>query len=406
MLLTSQSLYSRAEEFSGRRLLQTTKDKSRYIITSTMEKTRIGFCTMQRIDDHDTRRMRTVSENDSSYREKRAHPKERPRDDKQTKSAQCNDKAVMNENTGVDSDEETFRERIEKHSQLSSQRDDNVKVGFQPNQLRPKLQRKSHSDLTPYSNSRIKILVEGKELSGTAIEGTNGSNRFKTSLQEPSINKDHIAHVQEQHSDKNKLRSLVGWFGKANAKAYDLKNAEKISEETMEKRSPLLKRSRSFSGRIREKFKMSFTSTNAKDTEPVFQPPKSNYLQPPSTFYRNNVELNRVNCMGVTQFGFQRRYSDQTDSMSRRPLGGRKDVRPSPAYFSLDRGLRQISAKKPLTRKRSNSFEKDDDFAFLSQISDADRSRSCSARISVTQQLDTHRDNDGMLETNLCSTEL
>lgn len=372
-----------------------------------MERTRKGFCTMQRLDDVEVdARKRTVSENGSSHREKRAHPRETAQHDKQKQFAQKNDKSVMNQNAETDSDEETFRELIEKHSHVTKQRDDNVKeVGFQPSQLRPKLQRKSHSDLTSYCNTKIKILVEGKELSGTDIEGTHGSNRFKTSLQEPSINMDHVSDVQEQHSDKNKLRSLVGWFGKSHAKAYNLTNAQKLSDESTEKRSPLLKRSRSFSGRIREKLKMNFASTNAKETEQVFQPPKSNYLQPPSTFCRNHVEFNRMNGVGVTQFGFQRRFSDQTDFMSRRPLGGKRDVRACPAYCSLDRGLRQMT-KKPLTRKRSNSFEKDDDFAFWSQISDADRSRSCSARISVTEQLDTHRDNDGMLETNLCSTEL
>lgn len=261
---------------------------------------------------------------------------------------------------------------------------------------RPGLQKKSYSDLASYRDVHMKILVEGKEVLDTCLQEKYCFNEVTRPPQETE-NADHEMTESQQDSTKKTGKFFTGWL----AKKTKSQSTEKSREPPIGFRT--LKRSRSFSGRIKDKIR-SISPVNSSGYN-VGSQHKSNHLRPP-LFYKI-IDLN-YDDNAIRGNSFQRRHSDQTDSMSRYPLGSNKyDIKP-PRYYSmsLDRGVRTHAAntaKKPLVRKKSNSLEKLTEFPFWSQITDADRSRSCNARIRVA---DTHLDTSGTLETNLCSTEL
>lgn len=260
---------------------------------------------------------------------------------------------------------------------------------------RPGLQKKSYSDLASYKDVHMKILVEGKEVLDTCLQEKYCLNKVTKSPRETENHDREVTETRRSSQDNTKkpMKILTGWLArKTQSKASA---SEKAREPPIGFRT--LKRSKSFSGRMKDKIR----SINPINGSNSGSPTKSKHLQPP-LFYRI-IDLNDED-NAIRGGSFRRRHSDQTDSMSRNPLGSNRQP---PRYYSmsLERGFRPRaeSTKKPLTRKKSNSLEKVCEFPFWSQISDGDRSRSCSARIRVSE---THLDGDGTLETNLCSTDL
>lgn len=263
---------------------------------------------------------------------------------------------------------------------------------------RPVLQKKSFSDLASYRNVHMKILVEGREVLDTRLQGEycfdNGSP------QEQSTDEDNVTSTLGEHEKTKKPgKILAGWFTKKTQSKTQ--NSDKNKEPPIGFRS--LKRSKSFSVRIKDKIK-SINPSSGSDAPG--SPEKPNNLQSP-LFYKiiELQDLNDHEDVKAFRRQYPRRHSDQTDAMSRRVLGSTKYDFKSQKYYtlSLGRGLKQHSPSNRTVRKKSNSLEAPLEFPFWSQISDASRSQSCSARIRVSE---TRRDSDGTLETNLCSTEL